>query len=249
MDSYALHPKGQAVALTTRGKAFSLSNWEGAVLQHGQTDGPRYRLIDWLADGKHLVAISDAGDEPRLVVFRADGSSPDRTLGQLDIGHVTALRAAPVGDQVLLANHRNELLLVDLAAETLRVLDRSDYGRLEDSDLVNGIAWSPDGRWVAYEQALRAEQVILKLCRLESGETYQVTDAVRRDTKPAFDPAGRYLYFLSARDFDPVPDAMHFEFSFPKGVRPYLITLRKTVARRFSRNPALLHPEERGEAG
>ena len=199
MDSYALHPKGQAVALTTRGKAFSLSNWEGAVLQHGQTDGPRYRLIDWLADGKRLVAISDAGDDPRLVVFRANGSSPDRTLGQLDIGHVTALSAAPVGDQVLLANHRNELLLVDLAAERLRVLDRSDYGRLEDSDLVNGIAWSPDGRWVAYEQAIRAEQVILKLCRLESGETYQVTDAVRRDTKPAFDPAGRYLYFLGAR--------------------------------------------------
>ena len=118
--------------------------------------------------------------KPRLVIFRADGSSPDRTLGQLDIGHVTALCAAPVGDQVLLANHRNELLLVDLAAETLRVLDRSDYGRLEDSDLVNGIAWSPDGRWAAYEQAIRAQQVILKLCRLGSGETYQVTDAVRR---------------------------------------------------------------------
>jgi hypothetical protein len=202
------------------------------VLQHGQTDGPRYRLIDWLADGK------------RLVVFHADGSSPDRTLGQLDIGHVTALCAAPMGDRVLLANHRNELLLVDLATETLLVLDRSDYGRLEDSDLVNGIAWSPDGRWAAYEQALSAQQVIIKLCRLESGETYQVTDAVRRDTKPAFDPAGRYLYFLSARDFDPVPDAMHFEFSFPRGMRPYLITLRKDLRSPFLPASALLRPEE-----
>ena len=73
MDSYALHPKGQAVALTTRGKAFSLGNWEGAAFQYGQTDGPRYRLINWLADGKRLVAIRDAGDEPRLVVFSANG--------------------------------------------------------------------------------------------------------------------------------------------------------------------------------
>ncbi|QBD75474.1 peptidase [Ktedonosporobacter rubrisoli] len=244
MDSYALHPKGQAVALTTRGKAFSLSNWEGAGVQHGQKDGPRYRLIDWLADGKRLVAVSDAGDEPRLIVFRADGSTPDRTLGQLDIGHVTALRAAPVGDLVLLVNHRNEVLLVDLAAETLRVLDRSDYGRLEDGELVHGIAWSPDGRWVAYEQAIQAQQSIIKLCRLESGETYQVTDAVRRDTKPAFDPAGRYLYFLSARDFDPVPDAMHFEFSFPKGVRPYLITLRKNLRSPFQPESSLLTSED-----
>jgi tricorn protease len=244
MDSYAMHPKGQAVALTTRGKAFSMGNWEGAVLQHGQTDGPRYRLIHWLADGKRLVAISDAGDEPCLVVFRADGSSSDRTLGQIDIGHVTALCASPVGNQVLLSNHRNELLLVDLSTETVRVLDRSDYGRIEDSDLVNGIAWSPDGRWVAYEQAIRAQQIIIKLCRVESGETYQVTDAVRRDTKPAFDPAGRYLYFLSARDFDPVQDAMHFEFSFPKGVRPYLITLRKGLRSPFQPESPLLRPDD-----
>ena len=67
---------------------------------------------------------------------------------------------------------------------------------------------------------------------------------MRRDTKPAFDPAGRYLYFLSARDFDPVPDAMHFEFSFPKGVRPYLITLRKDLRLPFQPELALLHPEE-----
>ncbi|HZO73967.1 MAG TPA: PDZ domain-containing protein [Ktedonobacteraceae bacterium] len=243
MDSYALHPKGHAIALTTRGKAFSLSNWEGAVFQHGLADGPRYRLINWLADGKRQVAVSDSGDEPHLVVFSADGSAPDRTLDQLDIGHVTALCAAPVGDQVLLANHRNELLLVDVAAGTLRVLDRSDYGRIEDSDLVNGIAWSPDGRWVAYEQAISEQRIIIKLCRIESGETYQVTDAVRRDTKPAFDPAGRYLYFLSARDFDPVPDAMHFEFSFPRGVRPYLITLRKDLRSPFQPESALLRPE------
>ena len=249
MDSWALHPKGQAVAITTRGKAFSLSNWEGAVLQHGEIDGPRYRLITWLADGKRLVAVSDVGHEPRLVVFSADGSTPDRTLDQLDIGHVTGLRAAPVGEQVILMNHRNELLLADLAAETLRVLDRSDYGRIEDSELVNGIAWSPDGRWVAYEQATSAQRVVIKLCRVESGETFQVTEAVRRDTKPSFDPAGRYLYFLSARDFDPVQDTMHFEFSFPKGVRPYLVTLRKDLRSPFQPESALLQADEEKKAG
>jgi len=249
MDSYRLHPKGQAVALTTRGKAFSMSNWEGAVVQYGEIDGPRYRLIDWLADGKRLVAVSDTGGEPCLVVFSADGTAPDRTLDKLDIGHATALHAAPVGEQVLLMNHRNEVLLVDLAAETLRVLDRSEYGRIEDSDLVNGIAWSPDGRWAAYEQAISTQQIIIKLCRIESGETYQVTDAVRRDTKPAFDPAGRYLYFLSARDFDPVPDTMHFEFSFPKGMRPYLITLRKDLRSPFQPESALLHEEAEEKPG
>jgi tricorn protease len=243
MDSYALHPTGQAVALTTRGKAFSMSNWEGAVLQHGESDGPRYRLINWLADGKRLVAISDDGSEPCLVVFSADGSAPDHVLAQLDIGHVVELRASPVGEQVVLMNHRNEVLLVDLAAETLRVLDRSDYGRIEDGGIVSNAAWSPDGRWVAYEQAINNQQVIIKLCYVESGATYPVTDPLRRDMKPAFDPAGRYLYFLGARDFDPVQDQMHFEFSFPKGVRPYLVTLRKDMRSPFVPESALVQAE------
>jgi len=32
LDSYTLHPKGYVVALTTRGKAFTMGNWEGPVL-------------------------------------------------------------------------------------------------------------------------------------------------------------------------------------------------------------------------
>ncbi len=246
-DSQSLHPKGHSVALTTRGKAFSMSNWEGAVIQHGEIDGTRYRLLTWLADGKRLVAISDDGSEPRLAVFSADASTPARTLEQLDIGHVLEMHAAPVGNLLLLMNHRNEVLLADLEAETLRVLDRSSYGRTEFGGIISGCAWSPDGRWVAYEQAINGQQIIIKLCRVETGETYPVTDPVRRDQNPAFDPAGRYLYFVSARDYNPVMDAMHFELSFPKGERPYLITLRKDLRSPFMPDTADEEADEKKE--
>src|SRR6266851_3843824 len=59
LHSAALHPQGYALAITTRGKAFSFGNWEGPVLQHGAPDGVRYRLLEWLNDGKRRVAISD----------------------------------------------------------------------------------------------------------------------------------------------------------------------------------------------
>ncbi len=45
-------------------------------------------------------------------------------------------------------------------------------------------------------------------------------------TRPSFDPAGRYLYFLSLRTFDPVYDSVQFELSFPRAARPYLIALQ-----------------------
>jgi tricorn protease len=49
---------------------------------------------------------------------------------------------------------------------------------------------------------------------------------VLRDRRPAFDPSGRYLYFIGQRRFDPVYDELQFEMSFPLGSRPYAVTLR-----------------------
>ena len=233
LDNAALSPDGKAVALTTRGKAFSMSNWEGAVIQHGERDGVRYRNIAWLADGKRLVGTADDGTAQRLAVFSADGALPPKVLDQLDIGHVRELRAAPVGESVLILNHRSDILLVDLATETLRVLDHSDFGRGEDMVVMDGIAWAPDAAWVAYAFGINKQQTAIKICRIETGETFQVTEPVRRDSRPAFDPAGRYLYFLSGRTFDPVQDNLHFDFSFPKGIKPYLITLRKDLPSPF----------------
>jgi tricorn protease len=52
---------------------------------------------------------------------------------------------------------------------------------------------------------------------------------VLRDVSPFFDPEGDYLYFLSYREFDPVYDSLQFDLGFPRGCRPYLVTLRKDV--------------------
>ena len=233
LDSWAIHPKGHAVAVTTRGKAFSMGNWDGPVLQHGSPNGVRYRHMQWLADGAHLVAVGDDGSEPRLRVLTSDGSAPEKVLDGLDIGHVTELRASPTAQQAAMLNHRNELLLADLEQGTLRQLDRTEYGRSGLGDISNGIAWSPDGRWLAYAFSINGQQSAIKLCRVETGEVWQVTNPVLRDMRPAFDPAGRYLYFLSARTFDPVFDNLHFDAGFPRGVRPYLLTLRRDLASPF----------------
>ncbi|HEV7129009.1 MAG TPA: peptidase, partial [Ktedonobacterales bacterium] len=243
LETYAPHPRGHSLALTTRGKSFTLGNWDGPVIQHGDADGPRYRLACWLADGKRLIAVRDSGEDPRLVVFTTDGATADLALDALDVGHVVELRAAPVGNNVVLRNHRSEIILVDVDAATLRVVDHSPYGREEDLRRMHGLAWSPDGRWIAYSFRLNGQQSAIKLCEAATGSTHQVTEPVLADVEPAFDPAGRYLYFIGSRDFDPIEDKAQFEFSFPLTQRPYLVTLRRELRSPFTRDPEA--PEEK----
>jgi len=212
-----LHPSGHSVAMDARGKLFSFALWEGAVRQHGTADGVRYRHGQWLDDGQTLVAISDEAGEEQVEVFEENGTS--RQLGW-DIGRVHALRAAPRGARVAMANHRNELLIGDLSSGALWTVDRSDAGRMED------LAWSPDGAWLAYSFWTSARHTAIKLHDFAGRSSVLVTAPGFRDYAPAFDPEGRHLYFLSYRTFDPVYDSVQFELSFPRASRPYLVALQ-----------------------
>jgi len=235
LQGYDIHPQGHSVAMISRGKPFAMGNWEGAVVQCGEPNGVRYRLAAWLKDGKRLVTVSDAPGEETLEIHHAHGnagidSEPER-LEELDIGRAVGLVISPKKEQVAVSNHRNELILVDLETRSAQVLDHSSHGR------IRGMDWSPDGRWIAYGFADTAQTSIIKLCRVESGETWPATQSVLWDVSPAFDPEGKYLYLLSYRDFDPVYDNLHFDLNFPWGMRPYLITLRADLPSPFIPTP------------
>ncbi|MHB2016445.1 MAG: S41 family peptidase [Candidatus Xenobia bacterium] len=241
LHSANLSADGSGMAVTTRGKAFSFSNWEGAVVQHGRVDGVRYRLLNWLNEGRKLIATaSDEGERERLVTFSNGTETPLALPARFDTGRIILLEVAPTRDLVALTNHRNELLLLDLTGRkpALHTLDKSSYNRIA------GIAWSADSHWLAYGCPNSPDTTCIKLCKVESRETFQVTRPVLHDYSPDFDPEGRFLYFLGQRDFDPVYDALQFDLGFPKGSRPYLIPLRKDIQSPFIPQPKPPESEE-----
>ncbi len=69
------------MAVIARGKPFTMANWEGAVVQHGQADGVRYRLADWLNDSKRLVMGGDAPGEEMLEVHPPKLAGPHLCFG------------------------------------------------------------------------------------------------------------------------------------------------------------------------
>jgi tricorn protease len=263
LDHARLSPIGDALTVTSRGKLFAFFNHEGPVLQLGQRDGVRYRLPDWLNDGRRLVLVDDAAGEEELVIYSAEpGVAPTRLQG-LDIGRPVALHVSPTQDKVAISNHRQELLLVDLESRALTVVDRSAWRPIA------GFDWAPDGQWLVYSFATALNATEIRLYRLppppaeaESPTASEAADVspadvspadvasadatpnpiaitrpVLHDVNPVFDPEGKYIYFLSYREFNPVYDSLQFDLSFPWGVRPYLITLHADLPNPFMPRP------------
>ncbi len=227
LEDYSLHPKGHSVALTVRGKAITMANWEGPVSQHGTRNGVRYRLCRWLNDGERIVATSDEKGDERLVIFTVDGTKKPVKLDKIDIGLPLLIKISPKEDKIALSNNRHDVMIIDLKAKKKLYIERSEHGRVEN------IAWSPDGRWVAYDFPETPHTSCIKICDAKTGETHKVTTSDFTSYSPSFDPEGKYLYFLSNRELNPVYDTVYFDLNFPRSSKPYLITLQKDTPSPF----------------
>jgi tricorn protease len=250
LESFNLHPQGHSLALTARGGAFTMPLWEGGPVRHGPISSARQRLVGWLPDGERIVGVSDESGEESLVIRNASGPGPRRGRAKTiegNFGRVRSLDAAPGGtDRVVLTNHRHEVILVDLARGTSSLIYRSPFSWIVGTD------WSPVGKWLAFGAAVSRTTTNLFLYDSSGGELHQVGRPDFDDWSPSFDPEGRYLAFLSARTYDPVPDGHFHDYGFPRSSSPMLVNLRAadlsafSVAQREPRPPGPPQPPPPG---
>jgi tricorn protease len=234
LETFAPAPDGKALALVARGHAYTMPLWEAVVSEHGAGNAARRRAIVWLHDSLRIAYVDDASGFERIAVEPVDQSAPPAYVTATDVGRITELVASPCGDRLAFANHKHELFVLDLGSEP-RKLDTSKAWRCID------LAFSPDGRWLAYVWSPKSSTTIVRIADCESGALIDATEALREDRSPAWDPEGKYLYFISARDFNPIYDALQFDLSFPHAMRPYVATLRRDVPNPFVPVPAPLH--------
>jgi tricorn protease len=241
LEHFAPSPDGTSVAIIARGQPLTLPLFEGAVIAHGVGSRARYRLAEWLHDGKRFICVTDRDGYEQLEVHDAGASEPPSLVTTGDIGRVTELAASPARDVVAFANHRHELCVLDLDDGQIRTIDKSPAQRIGD------LAFSPDGRFLAYAWSPAPGTAIVRVAKVKSGRVHDVTPALRDDSSPAWDPDGRYLYFISTRDFNPVYDALQFDLSFPQAHRPFVVTLRVDVPSPFVPKPRPIHRDHEHE--
>jgi tricorn protease len=186
--------------------------------------------------------VQDEGGLERLVIFSPEEKDERRVLAEVDFGYALNMVVSPVEDVVAIANQRHELIVIELESGEQQLIDRSEHLPIQ------GIAWSPDGRWLAYGFALTPRRVAIKLYGGEEPAAHVVTNPVLRDSYPSFDPDGKYLYFVGQRAFNPVPDNLEFGWSFPRGEKPYALLLRRDLRSPFVAAPKVPGAkEERSE--
>lgn len=228
-----LSPTGARALFEARGDLFTAPAKEGEARNLTRSSGVRERGPVWSPDGARVAYWSDRSGEYELYVRPADGSGEERRLtndGDDQPVWRYNLRWSPDGDKLAYSDHAARLRVIDVESGAITTADTGRFGDIGDH------AWSPDSRWLAYTKAGESQLPSLWVYDLEGGERHQLTLDGSAEGAPAWDPKGRYLYFLSNRDFNLTFSAFEFDFVYTDPTRVYVALLQED-------GPALLLPE------
>jgi tricorn protease len=163
-----------------------------------------------------------------LYVRSQDGQGAETRITFDGSMHRLAPQWSPDSRKLLYADKSLRLFYVDVQEKKPVLIDRGHY-----SDLTEYV-WSPDSRWVAYAKTAENYNRVIYLYSLAGQKITPVTTSFYSSHTPAFDPDGRYLYFLSERDYNEVLGVYDVEFANPKATRVYVVTLRTSEPSPFA---------------
>jgi tricorn protease len=238
ITGWDLSPTAKRAVLAARGELFTVPAEKGDVRNLSRTPGARERDPVWSPDGKWVAFLSDRSGEYELHVVPSDASAPDRQLTKGGKTFRFAPRWSPDSKKLAFSDKTMTLWWCDVAGGRLTRVDHSETGEIHE------YTWSGDSRWLAYARPGDNWLSHVRLYSLDSDRFTEVTGEMTDDTSPTFDPAGRYLYFLSRRTLNPTLGAFEFDFDFTATDKIYALTLRDTTA-----SPAAPRSDEEGGGG
>ncbi|MFO7892745.1 MAG: PDZ domain-containing protein [Longimicrobiales bacterium] len=196
VDAFDLSPSGNRAIFAARGELFSVPAEHGNTRNLSETPAERERSVAWSPDGRWLAYLSDATGAYELYVRAADGSGEPRQLTSGGESWIYGMEWSPNSEWIAWSDQRNRLRAVEVESGRIREVDQTATGRLND------YSWAPDSRWLAYSKRSPNTMNAVWLYSFDGDRATQVTGDMTDESSPAFDGNGRYLYFVSARDFD-----------------------------------------------
>jgi tricorn protease len=224
---YDIAPNGNRAVFSARGDLFTLPAEHGNTRNLTQTSNADEDHPRWSPDGKLIAYTTDASGEQQLAVRPAEGGA-ERVLTHFARGYFYAGHWSPAGDRLAFSDNEHRLWIVPAAGGEPVQIAQDPYNEIVDQ------AWSPDGRWLAYSITAANLQSGIWLYNVETRKAVRVSGPHTNDSSPAFDPAGRYLMFISTRHENPTLSQVEFNFATLKMNGIYIATLKRDAVSPFA---------------
>jgi tricorn protease len=227
VTNFEIAPDGKRALFGARGDVFTVPAKHGAVRNLTSSPGVHERDSKWSPDGQWIAYLSDASGEDEVWVVPQDGRGPARQVTKDDAIYKYEIAWSPDSKKILWADKGLRLRFVNV--ETGVITDVCKCDKWEFSEY----AWSPDSQWIVYTKPEVACMSKIYLYSLQDQSEHELTDGWYDSSRPIFSSDGRFVFFVSDRDFDPIYSRTEWNHAYRDMSRIYLITLAKATESPF----------------
>ncbi|MFZ0640287.1 MAG: S41 family peptidase [Candidatus Acidiferrales bacterium] len=195
IQDLALSPDGKKVAFVAHGEVFAASAKDGGDAMRVTNASAEQSEVQWATDSRRIVYVSDRDGTPHLFLY--DFVSGGETQLTRDSHADAAPRFSPDGKTLAFERDGRELHVMDMDSKQDRVLAKGHFGR-PPFDTDDPLAWSPDGKWIAYMDTTEGAFQNVWAVPLAGSEPHAVSFFPDADSGAvSWGPDGTYVIFAA----------------------------------------------------
>ncbi len=220
IHSFTVSPTAKRALFDARGDIFSVPAENGIIENLTQTQGIREIYPSWSPDGKHIAYYSDASGEYEVYLLENKKGAVPRQLTKNSPAWKYDSEWSPDSKYLLYSDRTLNLKLLDVGSGTESIVDHATFNEIRT------YGFSPDSKWVIYEKQSPNRLSSVWVYSIPDKKHIQLTDDSFNDYSPVFSTNGKYIYFLSDRDFNLNFSGFEFDYLYNNPARIYAMALK-----------------------
>ena len=236
INNMTASPGAKRIVFEARGELFDVPVSEGYSMNLTKSSGAFDREPSWSPDGKHLAYWSDKSGENEIFLQSTEGGTDAKKLTNRGMGFGYTLHWSPDSKKIAFIDEKNDISIIDVASGNTTIAGNTVWNTGHGGRYGYPISWSHDSNWITFSEGLENANNAIFIYNINEKKKHQVSSGFYEDFYPVFSTDGKYLFYITNRNFSANYSDMDGTWIYPNSSQIASLSLTNDV-------PSLLAPK------
>lgn len=202
INNMTVSPSANRIVLEARGELFNLPVKEGYLKNITGSSGAFDHSPTWSPNGDYVAYWSDKSGEYEIYLQAMRTDEEARKLTSRNKGYGYKLHWSPDSKKLAFIDEKNNINIADVSSENIEIADNYEWNYGHGGRYSYPINWSHDSKYLTYSIGMENGNEAIFIYDSANKQSRKVTSGFYNDHNSIFSDDGKYLLFLTDRNFN-----------------------------------------------